>query len=290
MSAPKLSIVTPCFNHAAYLEETLQSVLGQGYPNLEYIVMDGGSTDGSVEIIKRHEKHLAYWQSAPDTGMYNAINQGMARATGDILGWLNSDDMQLPGALEFAAAQLDVQLPQLLFGNAFHFVQGRPDNWGSNVQAEHAHKDIFKYDYVIQPASFWTRAAWEMTGALDESYQVVADWEWFARCKKKGVQFIPSARYLAVYRILPESKTSAGREPRWAEMARILRTYAGDAYAGYFDELTRARDKILRLRHFLRKWHLARLEQPVFGLLYPRIFSHVALSDAWDMIELIGYS
>lgn len=265
-------------------------MLGQGYPNLEYMIMDGGSTDGSVEIIRRYENQLAYWQSAPDKGMYNAINLGMARATGDILAWLNSDDFYLPGALRFASTQLNIHAPELSFGNAFHFVEGRPDNWGSNVELEHARKDIYKYDYVIQPAAFWTRAAWELTGALDESFRVVADWEWFARAKKRGVRFIPTARYQAGYRITPTSKTSSGREPRWAELARILQTYVGSEYADIFQAMVRSRDQILQVRGFLRKWHLARLEQPVFGLLYPRIFSHIALSDAWDMIELIGYN
>src|SRR5881396_2686502 len=112
-SSPRsISIVTPSYNQAAFLEETIRSVLLQGYPNLEYIVIDGGSTDGSVEIIKRYEKHLSYWQSEPDGGQYDAISQGFARTSGDLMAWLNSDDMLHRNAL-WSMARLFTQFPQI---------------------------------------------------------------------------------------------------------------------------------------------------------------------------------
>src|SRR5579859_3708649 len=93
---PRISIVTPSFNQRAFLEETIRSVLDQRYPNLEYVIIDGGSTDGSVDIIRKYERHLAFWVSEPDGGQYDAINKGFAHTTGELLGWLNADDKYLP--------------------------------------------------------------------------------------------------------------------------------------------------------------------------------------------------
>jgi glycosyltransferase involved in cell wall biosynthesis len=96
---PKITVVTPSFNQAAYLQETIESVLNQDYPNLEYIVLDGGSTDGSIDILKKYEKYFAYWRTHPDDGQSAAIIEGFQKSTGDILCWLNSDDFLAPGAL-----------------------------------------------------------------------------------------------------------------------------------------------------------------------------------------------
>lgn len=290
MNAPKISIITPCYNHASFLRETIQSVLGENYPNLEYIIMDGGSSDGSVEIIREYETHLAYWQSERDGGMYNAINAGMRRASGEILAWLNADDYYLPGTLHFVAAQFPSTETGLLFGNAFHFVQDRAASWGSDVVGEHARKNLYKYDYIIQPASFWTRGVWEKVGELDESYKIVADWEWFARAKRAGISMRPVPRYLAGYRIVPTSKTQAGGAARNLECARILRQYVNDEYANIFLRVAEQRDLILPLRKYLRWSHLTRLENFVFRLTFPNIFARVPVADVWDMIETIGYS
>lgn len=267
----------------------MESVLGQAYPNLEYIVMDGGSTDGSAEIIQRREKDLAFWQSAPDKGMYNAINLGMARTTGDILGWINADDWYLPGALRFVASQLNLDAPEIVFGNAFHFVEGRSDQWGSDVEREHARKDLYKYDYVIQPAAFWTRRAWDQTGPLDGSFRYSGDWEWLSRAKRSGVAFKPRARYLAVYRIVRTAKTQVGGAERHRELTQILRANAGEAYSQVFQLVTQEREAIVSLRTTLRRFHLARLEKFVFRIFFPRIFARVPVSEIWDMIETIGY-
>ena len=112
MTPEKITIVTPSYNQGRFLEQTILSVVGQQYPNLEYIIMDGGSTDNSVEIIKKYESHLAHWESEKDSGQAHALNKGFALATGTIFGWLNSDDYYLPGTLSFVAEQLDARQPE----------------------------------------------------------------------------------------------------------------------------------------------------------------------------------
>src|SRR5258708_17830895 len=137
---PRISIVTPCFNQAAFVEATILSILEQGYPNLEYIVMDGGSTDGSVEIIKRYEQHLSYWESEPDGGQYDAISQGFARTSGELMSWLNSDDMLHRNAL-LTVARLFTQFPQI------EWLIGYPttlDSQGCTVTVN-AHKDTIPH-------------------------------------------------------------------------------------------------------------------------------------------------
>ena len=163
MDYPRITVVTPSYNQGRFLEETILSVIGQGYPNLEFMILDGGSTDDSVAVIKKYERHLAYWVSEKDEGQAHAINKGFARATGDILAWLNSDDMYLPGALNYIASRLDVGLPELIFGNCFHFIQDKPSATGSDVRRWHEQRNLLLADYLIQPSTFWTRKAWEQT-------------------------------------------------------------------------------------------------------------------------------
>src|SRR4051812_48252088 len=121
MNLPKISIVTPTLNQGNFIEETILSVIGQNYPNLEYIILDGGSTDNTIEIIKKYEKHLAYWSSEPDKGQSDAINKGFKIATGDILGWINSDDYYMPGIFNHIGNKMNIQESELHFGNCFLF-------------------------------------------------------------------------------------------------------------------------------------------------------------------------
>ncbi|MEM6265761.1 MAG: glycosyltransferase family 2 protein [Bacteroidota bacterium] len=258
---PKISIVTPSYNQAQFIEDTMQSVLGQRYPNLEYIVMDGGSNDGSADLIQRCEDQLAHWQSAKDDGQAAAINEGFALATGDILAWLNSDDMYMPGALKHIAALLDVSKPQIAFGNCIHIHHEKHTAWGSKVPQRHATLDLRAYDYLIQPSCFWTRKAWETTGQLNTDLNFSFDWDWFLRAQQKQVTFIPTPEYLSCYRIHSEHKTGTGGHKRIEELTHILQTYhsltLAEAYQRWWKDWRV--DKARKLLHMtgLNKWNSA---------------------------------
>jgi glycosyltransferase involved in cell wall biosynthesis len=285
---PRITVVTPSYNQGQFLEQTISSVLGQQYPNLEYIIMDGGSTDESVEIIKRYEKHLAYWTSGPDGGQSAAINKGFGRATGDILCWLNSDDMYLPGALAYVAPKLDVRRPELLFGNCLRFSEDEPaESYGSHVRREHGRRNLILADYIIQPSSFWTREAWLKTGPLDESLVFGFDWDWFARAVKAGIVFKPDDKYLSLYRVHSEHKTGTGGERRLRELASIYARHAGPEYGRLFESCCARRRHLNFGRGLIRRLRLARFEWPLLKLAFPgtlRNFSESELDDIMFMI------
>jgi len=181
---PRISVVTPSYNQGEFLEATLRSVLSQGYPDLEYVVIDGGSTDESVSIIERHEADFAYWVSEPDEGHAHALNKGFARATGDIMGWINSSDMYYPWTLE-TVAEVFTQLPQVdwIMGRSSIFdARGRlrvvASTSGVNVY------DILAGDYrgIQQESVFWRRGLWERAGGgLDQTLTYAADLDLWLR-------------------------------------------------------------------------------------------------------------
>jgi glycosyltransferase involved in cell wall biosynthesis len=241
---PKISVVTPSYNQGQYLEDTIHSVLGQGYPNLEYIIIDGGSTDDSVAVIKKHEKYLTYWVSERDGGQAEAINKGFARATGDILGWLNSDDCYLPGTLAYVARQLDAPPPRIVFGNCVHLTEDTDLAEGSHVKHFSQRYDLSLTDYIIQPSSFWTRSAWETVGPLNDAMHYAFDWEWFLRAKTAGVAFTALDRYLSIYRIHRDHKTGTGGDKRRAEIRSVIARYKGARYGELYEYVVGHPDKI----------------------------------------------
>jgi glycosyltransferase involved in cell wall biosynthesis len=267
LSPPRISVVTPSYNQGAYLEETILSVLGQRYPNLEYIVVDGGSTDDSVEIVRRYESSLAGWVSEPDDGQSAAINKGFRVATGDVLAWLNSDDMYLMGALAHVASTIDVGRPVVLFGNALRFSNETGSARGSDVEAAHATQDLSLTDYIVQPSAFWTREAWARTGELDESLTFAFDWEWFVRAQHAGVTFRPTARYLSLYRLHAEHKTGSGGDARLRELTSIYERHAGARYARAFSALCAHGNRVLAARRLIRRLGLRRVEEPLLELV-----------------------
>ena len=209
LAPPRISIVTPSFNQAQFLERTIRSVVDQGYANLEFIVVDGGSTDGSVEIIKKNARYMAYWVSEPDEGQAHAINKGFARATGEILGWLNSDDVLSPFALEVVARE---------FGSGFSdWVSGGCDfiDAGGEIQRRRM-PDVGAgtigwltgENQLWQPSTFWSRRMWDKCGPLDESMHYSFDCNFFAGAAIRGFEPKLCAETLAAYRLHPDSKTA----------------------------------------------------------------------------------
>jgi len=183
---PKISIVTPTYNQGAFIEECIISVLEQDYPNLEYIIIDGGSTDNTLGIIKKYQSRIKYWISEKDTGMYDALNKGFKLATGDILGWLNSDDILHRKSL-FTVAEIFSTLPEV------QWMQGYPtliDKEGRIVS--HQHPRFNKYDFFLkeyhdgtfiqQESTYWTRALWEKAGSyVSTNYKYAGDFELWMR-------------------------------------------------------------------------------------------------------------
>jgi glycosyltransferase involved in cell wall biosynthesis len=265
---PRISIVTPSYNQAPYLFETFVSVLGQHYPQLEYVVMDGGSTDGSVEIIRQFEHQLAFWTSAPDRGQAAAINAGFARCSGDILAWLNSDDAYLPGALHVAARLLDSARAQVLHGDTIFFSEETRNSVATQIARNIDRLDPKWASTILQPSAFTTRRAWELTGPLDEELEYAMDWDWFIRARNAGVEFIPCHRPLSIYRRHGLQKTIPGQE-RLRELRGIYRKYNGDRGEHLFVVTRGKRAQTLLMRALLKANPLPSLADAIVRACFP---------------------
>lgn len=287
MTCPRISVVTPSLNQGAFLERTILSVIGQHYPDLEYIVIDGGSSDGSVEIIRKYEQHLSWWVSEKDDGQASAINRGFARATGHILAWLNSDDMYLPGTLSYIGARLNPSRAELRFGNCVHLDEDQRRSHGSDVRRAHEEMDLTLADYIIQPSAFWTRKAWLETGTLDESLAFGLDWEWLLRARNAGVDLQPDDKYLSVYRFHSGHKSGIGGDRRLNELASIYTRYAGERYGQWFLRCCSRRSMIVSIRTWLRRARLSRFEAPFLKAAFPSLFRGFRPREIKDVITML---
>jgi glycosyltransferase involved in cell wall biosynthesis len=217
---PLVSIVTPSYNQARFLEATLCSVLEQDYPRIEYLVVDGASTDGSVEILRRYTDRLTWWISEKDSGQSEAINKGFRRAHGEFVGWLNSDDIYLPGAVS-SAIQFFQAHPQagIVYGDAKAIdADGKPFNLMRARQYSLA--DLMAFNIVCQPAAFMRRSVLEEAGYLNPAYQLLMDnLLWMSMARRAPIVYTPQTWAAARYHDQAKNRT---RGAAYGEEARRL--------------------------------------------------------------------
>ena len=251
---PLVSIVTPSFNQARFLETTIRSVLAQDYPRLEYIIVDGGSTDGSLAIIERYADRLAWWVSEPDLGQTDAINKGFARARGEIFAWLNSDDTYLPHAVSEAVAYLQAH-PEvgMVYGDA-NFI----DEHGRVIGRFNARQTDYRRlrwgaVYIPQQAAFFRASLWRQVGPLDPTFYFAMDYDlWVRIAALAPLRYHP--RLWANFRLHSDAKTIAADDRCWPEMLRVHRRDGGS----WFSVIV-ARYLLRRLLAPLINWRRRRL-------------------------------
>ena len=233
-SLPSISIVTPSYNQAPYIEATIRSVLDQNYPNVDYLVMDGGSTDGTVDILRRYEGRLR-WVSEKDKGQSDAINKGFARTKGDILAWMNSDDIYAPGAFA-AAAECFAKNPDVavVYGNA-SFIDANSKRVCACAQIESYNwKRLLYYsDFIVQPAAFFRRSAFEAVGGVDVDLHWTMDYDLWLRLGKQ-FKFAYLPQELGHFRWLGSNKTGVGGRHRMAEVEKVTRRHGVDGLPALF--------------------------------------------------------
>jgi len=259
VSDPGISVVTPSYNQGRFIEQTILSVLEQKYPGLEYLILDGGSQDGTVKILQEYDANLTFWRSGKDRGQAAAINEGFQRSSGKILCWLNSDDLYLTHTLRTIGNILADRLDEPLI------VYGGCELFDDRTQAKELRPAVAfdgallaVSDFLDQPSVFWTRKAWEMVGPLDESLHYGFDWEWFLRASKV-CRFISIDQTLSRYRIHAGHKSGSGGKTRWLELLKIVRIHSPlDVLQGYeyLLESDSARwwlNKRMRIEQMIRK-------------------------------------
>ncbi len=238
---PLVTIVTPSYNQVSYLDETIQSVLNQDYRNVEYIIVDGASTDGSIDLIKRYDNRISKWISEGDRGQTDAINKGFSLARGEIIGWLNSDDTLLPRAVS-EAVQFLVENPAvgLVYGEA-NYINGYSKVIGKFPAAQTTLKKLQRgYVHIPQQASFFRKSLWDQVGPLDPSYYFAMDYDlWVRLASVSEIKYLP--RIWANFRLHADAKTISADDRCWPEMLRVHYRNGGS----WFSQIV--------LKYYLRK-------------------------------------
>lgn len=289
-SYPLVSIVTPSLQQGRFIEKTIRSVLAQDYPAVEYLVMDGGSTDETLDVLRAYSRHITFWESGPDRGQANAINKGFARANGAILAWLNADDVLFPDTVSRAVQALLENNAELAYADCL-FLDGNGQYLRPFVEAEDY--DAFRLrscsDYIMQPTAFFTRSAYMACGGLDERLHYVFDWDFWCKLAKRRAAVVRYPGYAACAHIHDAAKTRRGSWDRlheiwlnvWRHCAGIWPTALFALMAGGCRQRLHGRGsrqrifwtlcwhacRALSLRNIL---HVLRVPRGIQGIEYPR--------------------
>lgn len=239
---PLVSIITPSFNQGEFLADTIESVLSQEYPHVEYIIVDGGSTDQSVAIIKKYAHRLAWWVSEKDRGQTDALNKGFARANGQILAWINSDDVYEPEAVRAAVTYLHAH-PQvgLVYGDANYIDQaGKVIGRFPAAQTDYARLRR-GYVHIPQQSAFFRAHLWKEVGPLDASFFFAMDYDlWVRIAARSEIKYLPGEAW-ANFRLHTSGKTIFADDRCWPEMLRVHYRDGGGPFS------------VLVVKHYIRK-------------------------------------
>jgi glycosyltransferase involved in cell wall biosynthesis len=264
-SWPRMTIITPSFNQGEFLEDTILSILNQNYPNLEYFIVDGGSTDKSLEIIKKYQDRLDWWVSESDRGQSHAINKGLRRATGDIMNWINSDDLLFPGALQRVA-----NCYQQCLGKV-HLMVGEHARISENgkilrISSPPSHRAMSLRNLIIpigQQSTFFTRRALDLVGYLNEDLHAIMDMDFYAKILGQGGSFVRFKGLVGAIRNHAEAKGFANPELWDRERPQYIQRQGGSPFTRRIDfwrmRIVRFLDFSLIRTFFVTRRHVGKL-------------------------------